>query len=279
VFFERAWWRRLWTIQEATSCSENIFICGNRSITWAALEIMIKVLKGVWGLMCSTAWSPGHDAIRKSQFDRAMDMIPITAAGRLAYQHPAHLRLFSLLRRFRDRDTTDERDKVNGLLSLADQSEDIMIPDYNLTASIAYIRTAKNIVLQEQNLGILGECHYNRDLYLVSWVPLWNCGSNFVGPHVKSDSESARDRLYRADNGRAMNAQFAKWDTVLCIGGVLFDAISEVGEVSPSLHDQGQPIPTVLSIWHKIPCHLNRLKYQLRRRKELSLVRSPPTCI
>jgi hypothetical protein len=256
-FFNRPWWSRLWTIQEASSSARADFICGNKTIDFEVLEKAINVIKPVPLALLSLSGptKTGHDVLISTKFRQA-DFLFACKRARLSTEssHPMHFRLSSLLDKFRIKNATDPRDMVYAILNLANIRPELtylLIPNYALTVEHVYTRTAKYIILEENNLNLFGSCTYSHSLDLPSWVPAWNCQGNheiriekWKGLHQASDFSG---RYFNSSGGRAIQIQFENHDRTLVVKGINFDKIFSLGQVST--RQEFFEDPKLLSNW------------------------------
>ncbi|UPK89170.1 hypothetical protein LCI18_000105 [Fusarium solani-melongenae] len=128
---ERAYWRRMWIIQEIVHANNITVWCGAKSFRWYVLESLYLTLK----TLEETSWFAHHPyAIRVLQ-SSACTMV----WQRAHWRHPdtPSPRLQVLINTFRDWQCTDIRDKVYALVSMASH-ETAIVPDYSKSTLDVY---------------------------------------------------------------------------------------------------------------------------------------------
>ncbi|KAI0189593.1 heterokaryon incompatibility protein-domain-containing protein, partial [Xylaria flabelliformis] len=119
--FERAWWNRTWVVQEATIAKDIVFVCGNATIDWWSIWVLLenlwahsdwttRVIPNGGTLLLTSA--PARTILWMRQKQGTFDLL----------QALYHLRPFQV---------SDPKDKIYGILGLASDSESIVPqPDY-----------------------------------------------------------------------------------------------------------------------------------------------------
>ncbi|RMJ16886.1 hypothetical protein CDV36_003501 [Fusarium kuroshium] len=128
---ERAYWRRMWIIQEIVHADNITVWCGAKSFRWHSFESLYLTLK----TLEETSWFAHHPhAIRVLQ-SSACTMVWQRAHWRHPDTPPPRLQV--LIDIFRDWQCTDIRDKVFALVSMASR-ETAIIPDYSKSTLDVY---------------------------------------------------------------------------------------------------------------------------------------------
>ncbi|KAM0429255.1 hypothetical protein ACHAPT_006469 [Fusarium lateritium] len=128
---DRGYWRRMWIIQELVHAANITVWCGTKSFQWHTFESLYRTLKNLE----SKSSSVSHvDAIRVLQ-SSAFVMI----WQRAHWRHPdtPAPRLQTLTTVFRNCQSTDARDKVYALVSMA-SPETAIVVDYSKSALEIY---------------------------------------------------------------------------------------------------------------------------------------------
>ncbi|RSL81600.1 hypothetical protein CEP51_005743 [Fusarium floridanum] len=174
----RPWWARTWTIQEQAVSANAIIMCGKLSASW-------QVFKKVFVMaMTESIRTQGHNT-EPSSSTLTMDEMNTMAYTRLifdrrrekgGYKMPSELG--DLLVNYRWSMATDPRDKVYGLLGLAESTYGIQ-PEYGISIRDCYTATAYQIIRGSGNLDILRALKRPSCLpvtipNLPSWVPDWS---------------------------------------------------------------------------------------------------------
>lgn len=176
-----SWWRRVWVVQEVLAQQVTV-IYGHTAISWKSLARAAKN----WTLHSTTCCS---DATKKlssknmNVLDRFAKMEQTIDGARRESEHRANPgrewdvaadRLLDLLRRFRGREASDERDQIYALLRLVDYS---LIPvDYSRSAADVFTYTTTQLVNVIGDLCIIldQQERAKRLPNLPSWVPDWS---------------------------------------------------------------------------------------------------------
>ncbi|RSL57319.1 hypothetical protein CEP53_006501 [Fusarium sp. AF-6] len=174
----RPWWTRTWTIQEQAVSENAIIMCGKLSASW-------QVFKDVFVMaMAESIRAQGHNT-EPSSSTLTMDEMNTMAYTRLifdrrrekgGYKKPSELE--DLLVNYRLSMATDSRDKVYGLLGLAESTYGIQ-PEYGISIRDWYTDTTYQIISGSGNLDILKALKRPSCLPvtipdLPSWVPDWS---------------------------------------------------------------------------------------------------------
>lgn len=167
-FFRRAWFERVWVIQEAANASKLDIVCGLKHIEWDEL---------VYAARC----------IAESQMFAATDTAMICqhivfidqCRGMLQRNKQERLSLLDLLYRSRRCGASDLRDKIYGLYPIAKDRDALPKPDYYKQPATVYKETAAYLFNTHRDLNILSCAGAARDprtrhLSLPSWVPDWH---------------------------------------------------------------------------------------------------------
>ncbi|KAJ4202729.1 hypothetical protein NW759_015293 [Fusarium solani] len=128
---ERAYWRRMWIIQEIVHADNITVWCGAKSFRWHVLESLYLTLK----TLEETSWFAHHPHAIGVLQSSACTMV----WQRAHWRHPdtPPPRLQDLIDIFRDWQCTDIRDKVFALVSMASH-ETAIVPDYSKSALDVY---------------------------------------------------------------------------------------------------------------------------------------------
>ena len=161
------WWGRIWVVQEAALASEIDVIQGLDVVPWLELVHAAQNFSEHSTSCCSMylASLPRDRAKVVQDFAKRVLAVHESQSGTLA------ISLTYLLRTFRNRQASDPRDKVYGLLSLAASS---IVPDYSISEVDVFCRATMECISSSQDLAVL-----NNDLGrkfredLPSWVPDW----------------------------------------------------------------------------------------------------------
>ncbi|KAL8981348.1 MAG: hypothetical protein Q9205_003830 [Flavoplaca limonia] len=206
----RAWFERLWIVQEIRLTKKRIcMICGSSRISFVDFGNAIPYLY--------SSESYRNTAMQETIFAKAMDLLSIKASG-----------IFSLavmLSLTRLRECSDERDKVYAVLSMLPETEKAGIhPDYSISAPDVF----QNIVVQQlksqATLKMLRHASVkDRVLDVPSWVPDWSTNPEPTATYFSYADLKARAHAYSTSQG------------VLTVTGVCVTVAHEVKKDLPRI--------------------------------------------
>ncbi|KAH6959384.1 heterokaryon incompatibility protein-domain-containing protein [Fusarium avenaceum] len=175
--FSRAWWFRVWTIQEAVVPHHIILACGDCHIqiigAWSTIYSTIARLKNE--ISSPSSFHPNELAFQRLHM---LDTLCRSWWSHCVMGVP--LDLLNLLVASRHALATDPRDKVYGILSLAPDGKRLIAkPDYRLSKKQLFSQLAAGWIMLHRQLDILchaGTADAGQDL--PSWVPDWADGKS-----------------------------------------------------------------------------------------------------
>ncbi|KAF1948570.1 HET-domain-containing protein [Byssothecium circinans] len=228
---QRPWFRRLWIVQEASVTRNIEILCGLETISWEELMRAVQYAVDL-GVLIAYGGSDTYQALRlfetRSNFQ----------SGHLP---PLHQVLLSN----RSFQASDARDKIFGLLSLADQA-DIMsmqiYPNYHLSVEQLY-KNMTLALLRSPDLSALsgsGIHDPRKGGVLPSWVTDWSISDPSIpldtGDSLENDDKSsyAPTHLvnFDASRGTISSIAFDEHKSSLSLEGLLFDQVETVGVLS-----------------------------------------------
>lgn len=163
-FASRPWFRRLWTFQEACLASDAEVVCGSFRVPWIYVLTVARKLQSL--ALLQDFFGPAGDSMA------ALTRFSITAIVGEKRNKP---NLLDLLMLVRNREATDDRDKVFGILGMFCTEDCLGVsPDYTIDANEVYLRCARNIIIHQNSLTLFSYCFGPlQDAGLPSWVPDW----------------------------------------------------------------------------------------------------------
>lgn len=111
LLFRLPWWRRIWTIQEATLPKRGVLMCGPMQIPWESLPTINRMAGRHLNGWCCRSMQPVFDLVR---INLGFYEIAMTNREKRDDQH-----FLYLLKIFRNRLASDPRDKLYALSGLA----------------------------------------------------------------------------------------------------------------------------------------------------------------
>lgn len=237
-----SWILRTWIIQEAVTCKETRLLCPDYTIS---INTVFDSLQAAGQLLRSVYKGHTHDwskAVRSWQGLREF---------RYGSTAPS---LLELIVDFRDRSSTDPRDKIYGLLGIAADSDRYPAPDYHKPVEQVYCDYTEAALKQPPVQGrslpqvnfFLAEAGLSQQgLQLPSWVPDWS----YVEPYDrlkfcyrnvnKGGSELSIDQLKEHNPTPPFRIEERGRHLTLILRGRIADAIDKVGmELKHVDHDQ-----------------------------------------
>ena len=233
-FVMRAWFVRVWIMQEALAARNLEFMCGAWSLPAAPV---------VQTLMVAFAHKFACFGRPSSPSDRTAESIALSL-GQLAFlvrlglcslgsdlleRKPRRWGLLDVLEIARQSSSTDPRDKVFALLNLcSDPTSALIQPDYNLDTSEVFTKVACTIIRAGQgprlllNAGVLDQTSS-----LPSWVPDWSRNS----PHYRSIvgmSFLYPEGDYQSTDPVSFNIRIGQQEIELVIPMVSIDSIAHI---------------------------------------------------
>ena len=268
----RAWWRRLWVLQELLLAKNAIMACGFHTAPWlkfsAILNLMVDLSMAEWDTGNFDRSIAATDIVR-----HALPMIITERSFRQSEGEGLSLKRTSESN-LDELQCTDPRDRLYGFLGLLRKSEQTkLLVDYSKTCSEVFSLTAKAL-FPDHGPDILSLCQTtgsSRRIVLPSWVPDWTNRIIIPLHHHK-------DMLFNASgtSGKEIFSVQQYPGTaasgVLPLPGVLVDVIYKVGSeldqrVGRNDYDQ---MANTLKVWIKEMENLLPEKHRYEAPKDLS---------
>ncbi|KAI0803871.1 HET-domain-containing protein [Xylaria sp. FL0064] len=225
----RPWFSRCWVIQEASLARDVLVICGTSSLKWESFY---------WGFMFIMLFGGGF-AGRPGSISETNLNLMTTMRQRLHHANGSnqvyYVDLLHLLRRTRQLNATDLRDKVYSVLGLIDPKEaqvKELTPNYTISVEECYKRAALAIMSYTRNLDVLAtDWNPKSKLNLPSWAPDWEhtTSSTTAASIIRDgDREGARNPRYKrfcASSSYHVDTAVRVYGDVLTLSGYVFDTI------------------------------------------------------
>ncbi|KAI1428688.1 heterokaryon incompatibility protein-domain-containing protein [Xylaria sp. FL1777] len=242
ALLKRPWWNRIWIVQETSKSKEIVVYFGELTINWKTL--------------CGGAEKylvlHGRQVALPERY--IYQIRALFEAQRLRASHPNGKNLLSLLLRYRWFEATNPRDKIYGILGLAEKGLDPGIPkvepNYKTETSICYRDVALEIMRASENLDILQLCprpvclpipnprtDHAKPLKLPSWVPDFSYDVKQVPEHtvvqdmgpitLHARLESTEGSRLTASGNSQCCAELRPDGVTLTLQGFIFDTIED----------------------------------------------------
>jgi hypothetical protein len=164
-FFSLPWFKRTWTVQEYFLARNVVFQCGQHTQPAHLFRDAVKIIENHSG------------KFRNADIEFMRSLMAYQALWESYRGSSTNNSFMKMLISLRTRQSYDPRDKVYGILSLADTSfRDGLAPDYGLSVSEVYTKVAANMIAINGNLDILSCVIPNprNEFGLPSFVPNWS---------------------------------------------------------------------------------------------------------
>ncbi|KAF4314297.1 Heterokaryon incompatibility [Botryosphaeria dothidea] len=231
LLFSRAWFWRLWCLQEIVLASSAEIIWGTESISWECLGFAAAWIRTV-----------GYQILRNTPIQGVHNAYLMYALSLGSDKHDpvSFLHLLTLTRQFR---VSDPRDRIYALLGLptidSDPDNGILYvdPDYTKTTQDVYEILARKMVISSQGLRTLSAVQHGLEVqeHVPSWVPQWDHLFTYTlaqaGGSLKNHAASA-----------SLLASLPRVNgPILSVDGLEFDTVAQISDVLPDSLDPSSP--------------------------------------
>jgi hypothetical protein len=272
--FDRAYWRRIWMVQEIALAKDIVVYCGRDVIDWSALCNIQRLLRGGDEDDLRPA-QPGHEpsmqsAVWKGPYTLRLSREAVSSGNFSIYQGLQY-NIYKQL--------TDPRDMVYGLAALQKKGCLSAFPnDYSWTIAKTYTEFAKYEIMRTHKLDIVTKVHPDREneFELPSWVPDWSFRGIKPGHKLLQTVLTPR-YIWRAACESEANVQFTdisdEIGSIMTMQAIEADCVGEVG-VQLKLQSDQDLAHALLALheWRKLTLK-GRAKGELKSKNE-SFVRA-----
>ncbi|KAH0843862.1 hypothetical protein AYO21_09900 [Fonsecaea monophora] len=210
-FFTRFWWGRIWMLQEMALPENAELLCGSKRISRRRCNAAISAYGALWATFMEKIQKGDTTSLTRQQLLFTTELFHHRPSVMLSLWRIYRYERFPLAALLRATcvgtsnlrwhgphhfESTDPRDKVFALLSLASDREDLrqsgIIPDYTKTCAEVYT-SVMLALLRQGHISFLSCCQIPKlQPGLPSWVPDWS--QSFVG--MLQDVENDHVTLY-----------------------------------------------------------------------------------
>jgi Heterokaryon incompatibility protein (HET) len=277
-FITRAWWRRLWVLQEFALAREALVACDAHLIAFNQVLRAFKIIRQAskrlnnsradsqrfisWGGYTSMIENLRRYGLCTFSYQEG----PLDLAGQnpQLLEEQAFVRFAKLLAGCRFQLSTDPRDMVYGILGL---SEDIVnnqiTARYDLSTREVYMQTTLKLIHKTKSLFMLGQAQIamwkpaNSGLktaqlasWIPSWVPDWSLKRREFGysSETRCRSRVERERLFKASGGSRTKFHLIN-ESILRLRGVKVDTVATLHKVWKSAGSEYIPNLDFLNKW------------------------------
>ncbi|KAI3329621.1 heterokaryon incompatibility protein-domain-containing protein [Ustulina deusta] len=252
AIMEKAWWRRIWVVQETVVAQKLVVYYGNMCAPWrlfalAAVEYDTNRVRDKLDGFFSHLKS-GQSLM---QFTRIIMEIEST---RVSWQKLEPMVPLTVLRKFRSRLATDPRDKVFAVLGLirswgtekSGQAMKGITPNYAIRDYQIFFKTTELLIRNTRSLAALaGTLQRSVDQSLMpSWVTDWNC-SPTVNEHIRLGNIQLYSAAEYLSGSVVLHGQ-----SILETQGCLIDKVEYVGRALENGQGRNRARLTVME-WKK----------------------------
>jgi hypothetical protein len=209
--FWRAWFKRVWIIQEVAVAKSAVVTCGADSTSWDTFAEVADFItrRQLYALRDVNVWN----------------ILPLSGV-RNSYRDNAEISLLTLLASFRQSLATNPIDKVYALLNLT--SDVNILPDYTLSTVDTFCRVCTTYLQRSLDiLSLNGDASWKQLKGLPSWVPDWSStlressflfNENRLAFHVGGNTFP---KVMISEDGNTMSVHGMLIDRVQVTGNVL----------------------------------------------------------
>jgi hypothetical protein len=148
-FLGRAWWNRIWIVQEIVLAKEALVLCGTASMTWTQLEYSLHYTSNLLDELKTNVQDNGENAKIR---DCARKIARLTTIRR----QKDNLNIVNVFDNVGGNDCTDKRDKIYGLLGIIPDADLVCPrPNYDLSVEEVHRRAFGNLATETENLDFL----------------------------------------------------------------------------------------------------------------------------
>lgn len=233
--FRRAWWQRIWTVQESVLGSTLCFACGNWEISADVLCAVANSYTQHIGSCCQQSFWKEDINSELAEPMQTLDELAVSRASRGSHS------LLWLLTSFTYRRCSDPRDKVFGLLGLCstDVRKEIR-PNYSTPVPLVYEQVALNVIKRDRSLDVFSQvCRrfaYGVELATVnlpSWVPDWT--SEIIDyERLLLTSRQAWNDYFKASSGALASIRYVRQGRIV-LKGMILGIVAVLGTPNSSL--------------------------------------------
>ncbi|KAI0854880.1 heterokaryon incompatibility protein-domain-containing protein [Xylaria cubensis] len=278
----RAWFTRIWCVQEFILGRHVVFHCGQKTLASEDFERFIINMSELSTQDPESLALEGRKEMVIDEFRQSTVEIGRFFSWKARHQS-SHISVLNLLSDFSKWVSSDPRDKVFGLYGIVPKDNpdrEVLKPDYHLNISEVYTKVAVYFLQKYRNLDILSIAtqpvklfiNTTRYHYLPSWVPDWRDGQRFSVERLckpiafyRSDRDASYfDNIYNASlHYEATPIDILDHGQVLVLKGIDVDIIEVIGTIYTGFHEgRRETRQKDLSEWKEIAGVSNDCRYK-----------------
>ena len=240
--FERAWFQRVWIIQEVVLAADVRFVCGAWDVDWEDLFSAVEICLD---------WTESLDFSETRVREMLLALKPAYALGltRKAFKEmklSPPFKLIALLDSFAHTQSTKECDKLFALLGISsDAGIDAFDPDYHSPVESVVRRYAAEFVRRGSAIDILYRAGLSKSYDFSSWIPKWTSQE----PCRTISTWRGADGIFSAGGSDETRAHILPHQPdKLHVAGTIIDQITQAGTITTAEHD----VISVITSIHKL---------------------------
>ncbi|PVH74673.1 HET-domain-containing protein [Cadophora sp. DSE1049] len=247
----RAWFFRIWVIQEVVLSTNTVMVCGNQQIPFLDLWLFFLHMTRlrVLGFLILGSQEPfASELLPRAYFLTALVVAMQDSLHPEDIESTASLDIEDAIMFCGVAFGTNPRDHIYGIYGIfSDDLDKELKPDYNATPEDVYIRTTKHLMLENESLKMLcdaGICASWR-LDVPSWVPNYN---------IAYASSRIGSVFYTASGTLTANLTFSTTTTTatedLTVSGIILDEIVQSSNQNMTMTSQTVNTTQDLRKWY-----------------------------
>ena len=243
---QRPYFQRMWVLQELAAAVEDPYVAlGPLQMSWDLFIQAVQLFRDLgWQLSLEKRLFRAEPHSSFSRGSDAMSVLPIIQSFQLI-KEPAHVKVYFYLVLLSWFQTSDARDKINalyGLISVEDQRDGLIVPNYKDSTSQVFRDVTAKLIIRSKSFQILASVNNPTRRHMVdlpSWVPDYSS-------ILRDDRGESK---YEAAGKTSFFADWTPGTNTLRVRAVLVDEVSHVSDFP--LNKPGHTYREVLSAWFK----------------------------
>ncbi|PSN63825.1 hypothetical protein BS50DRAFT_500130 [Corynespora cassiicola Philippines] len=243
----RAWWTRIWVIQETVLAQKATVHFGMLSAPWSMFALAARNYQSERHEQClDLGGMPGYDILHNFS----------TSVLKIHHVRNNHQNLsetetlFSLLWKFRSLEASDKRDKVYALIGLATNWQNLppMIPNYQKDVGTTYIDTVISLIRRSGDLmALTGDLDAGLGRKRLRGIPSWVMDWSLPCLQLEVDRVNSLI-MYNSSGHTDGVVRFHQLHSILEVEGACVDVVIMVGDASR--HTQISDTCAVIRKWN-----------------------------
>ena len=248
------WWRRLWVVQEVVLAETVTFHLGSKNVEFSSLFDGLRWFQQAYQIQYTSMYECWriNEAEESESFISFYNALMSLDTRKTFERLSEDWKIFIVrLGTLRGRIASEDKDKVYGLLGLCPSAlRERMSPDYTSSCREVYQNFAFQVISASDSLELFGQTMPSQNLIpgLPSWVPDWTSKHNFT-PVANRLQELGY--LFNCCGHHALKVSSIE-DGILCLHGVLFDAVVQTGTPFPASIPSVQELCQIYSEWQRV---------------------------